>query len=106
MSDPRTTVTVKQVVCSAYAWGNGDLHHSEILAPEDCTDEGDGDSLLAFLLAETSPDCGWYGSDAPECDTLEHWEEARARIRTVLAEVFSVYNALHRLGPQSPGDPQ
>ena len=92
MSDPRTTVTVQQVVCSAYAWGNGDIHHSEILAPEDCTDEGDGDSLLAFLLAETAPD-----GDDP--DSLDHWLMARARMETVLREVQSVYDALHRFGP-------
>lgn len=88
-----------QIVHSAYAWGNGDMEHGDILAIEDCSDEYLGDGLLEFLLRETSPDTAWYGDEAPEEDSLHHWEQARARMATVLAEVQSVYDALHKYGP-------
>lgn len=91
MSDPRDTLTVQQIVCSSYAIGDWNIS-GPIMDPEDCTNELDGDPLLAFLLAETAPD-----GDDP--NSLDHWLMARARIETVLREVQSVYDALHRFGP-------
>jgi hypothetical protein len=91
MSDPRDPLTVQQIVRSAYQIGDW-YGTGPIMNPEDCTSELDGDPLLAFLLAETSPD-----GDDP--DSLDHWLLARARMETVLREVQSVYEALHRFGP-------
>jgi hypothetical protein len=95
-----TPPTIAQIVHSAYAWGNGDMPLGEILAPEDCSDESLGDGLLEFLLRETGTDRAWYGDEAPAENDLAHWEQARARMETVLAEVQSVYRALHLYGPQ------
>ena len=91
-----------QIVHSAYAWGNGDMTYGEILAIEDCSDEALGDGLLEFLLCETGTDRAWFGDEAPAEDSFHHWEQARARMATVLAEVQSVYYAVHKYGPQPP----
>jgi hypothetical protein len=98
-----STPSVLQVVQSSYAWGNGDMTYGEILDPEDCSPDWIGDGLLEFLIRETSPDEAWFGEDAPAENALEHWEQARYRMEKVLAEVQSVYEALHKYGPQPPG---
>lgn len=104
---PNKKPTVQQVVESAYAWADGDLENGKLLDQEDLLDLDDafqhniGDGLLEFLLRETSTDSGWFGDDAVKENSRAHWEQARGRMNTVLAEIKSIHDALFRFGPQS-----
>lgn len=96
--DP-ASLTLGQVVESAYAHANGDIDDlDEFVAPGDVDfSRNTLDNLLRFLLSELveiDDDCLTDTGDA------SRWSEARRRADQVLKEVQSVRDALHRFGPK------
>ncbi len=94
-----------QLIESAYIGGSGgEFSATKLLPLDQCLTNAElydgGDSLISFLLQE----CVYaeYSEAPTDPEPLDMWEEARARLRTILAEVQAVHDAIHHYGPQPP----
>lgn len=94
--EDRLTLTVQQVVESAYGWAANNERDGEIVPVEDLTSEYDrgdmGDGLIETILRETMD---WRDSGGPE-NGPEHWEMAIRRMQNMVRDCETVLEALYR----------
>lgn len=87
------SITVQQVVESAYDWACGDLTRGTWIAIGDLG-RAFGDSLRDFLVRETGNDEAWLGDEAPPANSTAHWVQAIERMKEVKAQCGEVLEAL------------
>jgi len=90
------SLTIAQVVASAYGWANGDMVEGTIDADVQNGDHHH-DGIYSFgstLMCEAA-------ADGLEVGSAEHWQQARQRIAQLLYEVTRVHHALNTFGPTS-----
>jgi hypothetical protein len=90
------SLTIAQVVASAYGWANGDMVEGTIDA-----DMRDGDHHRDGIYSFGSTLMCEAAADGLEVGSAEHWQQARQRIAQLLYEVTCVHQALNAFGPTS-----